>query len=256
MFIYNNYTPMLYKSKHNKGIGVDLGIKNYMTLSSYKDEHSTIPSFIKDDKYKKLIKRKKALQKALSHKAESNYGRLLCEYQRNHPYEEVTKEIKYKLRKESYLSHRINILHNKLRRVSEKISNYRSDAIWQYINLLMKLNPKYITVESLSTSEMLSNRKLNKTVTHRLHNLIQESGFGIFLARLPFKCISNGIELRVADEFYPSTQTCHNCGKSTRTKLSQRTFKCIYCGYTHDRDGNAANNLRDLTKKHYTSITA
>ena len=65
------------------------------------------------------------------------------------------------------------------------------------------------------------------------------------LANAKAKCDENGIELRVADRFYPSSKTCHHCGSVRKNlKLSDRIFKCS-CGYVEDRDFNAALNLRD-----------
>ncbi|WP_430517246.1 zinc ribbon domain-containing protein [Ileibacterium valens] len=47
---------------------------------------------------------------------------------------------------------------------------------------------------------------------------------------------------------YPSSKTCHQCGHFHKDlKLSDRTFVCLDCGYTEDRDLNAAQNLRDTT---------
>ncbi|MFR7529965.1 MAG: zinc ribbon domain-containing protein, partial [Anaerostipes hadrus] len=49
------------------------------------------------------------------------------------------------------------------------------------------------------------------------------------------------------DRWYPSSKTCHCCGAIKKDlKLSDRIFKCD-CGYTEDRDFNAALNLRDAT---------
>ena len=57
---------------------------------------------------------------------------------------------------------------------------------------------------------------------------------------------SNGIELRIADRFYPSSKRCHHCGYVKKDlKLSERTYHCDACGYTNDRDVNASLNLRD-----------
>ena len=65
------------------------------------------------------------------------------------------------------------------------------------------------------------------------------------LANAKAKCDENGIELRVADRFYPSSKTCHCCSCIKKDlKLSDRIYRCT-CGYIEDRDLNAARNLRD-----------
>lgn len=60
------------------------------------------------------------------------------------------------------------------------------------------------------------------------------------------KCEVYGIELRIADRFYPSSKICHNCGNIKQDlKLSDRIYVCN-CGYKEDRDLNASLNLRDI----------
>ena len=89
----------------------------------------------------------------------------------------------------------------------------------------------------MNVSGMMKNRHLSKAVASQK--------FYEFRTRLKAKCDENGIELRVADRFYPSSKTCHHCGSIRKNlKLSDRIFKCS-CGYVEDRDLNAALNLRD-----------
>ena len=53
-----------------------------------------------------------------------------------------------------------------------------------------------------------------------------------------------GIEFIEADRFYPSSKICSCCGEvKKKLLLSERTYKCEYCGLTIDRDLNAAKNL-------------
>ena len=48
------------------------------------------------------------------------------------------------------------------------------------------------------------------------------------------------------DRFYPSTQLCHDCGfQNDALTLADRTWSCPACGVLHDRDLNAALNIRD-----------
>ncbi|MBT9654198.1 transposase, partial [Ruminococcus sp. MCC718] len=58
--------------------------------------------------------------------------------------------------------------------------------------------------------------------------------------KLQAKCNENGMELRVANRWYPSSKTCHCCKNIRKDlKLSDRIFKCA-CGYIEERDFNAA----------------
>jgi putative transposase len=53
-------------------------------------------------------------------------------------------------------------------------------------------------------------------------------------------------ELVVVDRCFPSTQLCHVCGhKNTDLTLEDRTWTCPMCGTTHDRDVNAAINIKN-----------
>ena len=54
----------------------------------------------------------------------------------------------------------------------------------------------------------------------------------------------NGIELVVADRWYPSSKTCSCCGTIKKAlKLKDRTFVCLACNFKIDRDFNASINL-------------
>ena len=101
----------------------------------------------------------------------------------------------------------------------------------------MKTKPSYITIEDLNVKGMMKNRHLSKAVASQK--------FYEFRIKLQAKCNENGIELRVANRWYPSSKTCHCCKNIRKDlKLSDRIFKCA-CGYIEDRDFNAALNLRD-----------
>ena len=76
-----------------------------------------------------------------------------------------------------------------------------------------------------------------------------ESEFLYFRALLERKCRDFGIQLRIADRFYPSSKTCSECGHVKRgLKLSERVYKCPECRLVIDKDYNAAVNLRDCER--------
>ena len=112
-----------------------------------------------------------------------------------------------------------------------------NDYINKIISELVKTKPAWITIENLNVSGMMKNRHLSKA--------IGQQNFFAFRTKLTAKCKEYGIELRIAERFYPSSKTCHHCGHiKTDLKLSDRKFVCD-CGYTADRDYNASLNLRD-----------
>ena len=125
----------------------------------------------------------------------------------------------------------------KVQRLHHRINNIRTDYINKTIAEILKAKPSYITIEDLNVSGMMKNRHLSKTVASQK--------FYEFRTKLKSKCDDNGIELRVADRWYPSSKLCHCCGCIKKDlKLSDRIYRCG-CGYIEDRDFNAALNLRD-----------
>ena len=130
----------------------------------------------------------------------------------------------------------------KVQKIHHRIDNIRTDYINKTIAEIVKAKPSYITIEDLNVKEMMKNRHLSKAVASQK--------FYEFRTKLEAKCREIGIELRVVDRWYPSSKLCHECGRVKKDlRLSDRIYKCS-CGYTEDRDINAALNLRDaLTYK-------
>lgn len=126
----------------------------------------------------------------------------------------------------------------KVQKLYAELINIRTDYINKVINELVKTKPTFITIEDLNISGMIKNRHLSKSIANQK--------FHEFRTKLIFKCKQLGIEVRIADRFYPSSKTCHNCGHMKKDlKLSERTYKCPECGGIIDRDLNASLNLRD-----------
>ena len=193
----------------NEGIGIDLGLKDFAIVSNGK----TYKNINKSAKLKKLEKQLIREQRSLSRK--------------------------YENLKEGESTQRANIQKQKLKvqKLHHKIDDIRTDYINKTIAEIVKTKPSYITIEDLNVSGMMKNKHLSKAVASQK--------FYEFRTKLQAKCKENGIELRVVDRWYPSSKTCHCCGAIRKDlKLSDRIFQCD-CGYTEDRDFNAALNLRD-----------
>ena len=195
----------------NEGIGIDLGLKDFAIVSNGK----TYKNINKSAKLKKLEKQLIREQRSLSRK-----------------YENLKKG-------ESTQKTNIQKQRLKVQKLHHRIDNIRTDHINKTIAEIVKTKPSYITIEDLNISGMMKNKHLSKAVASQK--------FYEFRIKLQAKCNENGIELRVVDRWYPSSKTCHCCGAIKKDlKLSDRIFKCD-CGYTEDRDFNAALNLRDAT---------
>lgn len=80
----------------------------------------------------------------------------------------------------------------------------------------------------------------------RLNEAILDASWGELLRQLRYKCEWYGRELVVVDRFFPSTRRCSAChAVGERLDVSVRRWTCSGCGAVHDRDVNAAVNLRD-----------
>jgi transposase, IS605 orfB family len=99
----------------------------------------------------------------------------------------------------------------------------------------------------LAVRNMMKNRHLSKPISKA-----QWYQSRLYLETL---CGKLGIELRLANRFYPSSKLCSDCGfKYKDLKLNERFWICPNCGSKHNRDMNAAINLGQC--KEYTVLTA
>ena len=198
-------------SHSSKGIGIDLGLKDFAIVSNGK----TYKNINKSAKLRKLEKKLSREQRSLSRK-----------------YENLKKG-------ESTQKRNIQKQRLKIQKLHHRIDNIRTDYINKTIAEIVKTKPSYITIEDLNVSGMMKNRHLSKAVASQK--------FYEFKTKLLAKCKENGIELRIVDRWFPSSKTCHCCKNIKKDlKLSDRIFRCD-CGYIEDRDFNAALNLRDAT---------
>ena len=190
----------------NAGIGVDLGLKEFAVLSN-----GTTYGTNRQHKLNKKLKRE---QRKLSRKYEMN---------KNEEERRATKGIE---RQKTVVA-----------KIHQRIANVRNDTQNKIVNEIVRAKPSSITIEDLHVRGMMKNRHLSKAIANQ--------GFHAFVNKLTAKARQNGIEIRKVDRYYPSSKLCNQCGEiKTDLKLKDRTYRCG-CGYTEDRDLNAAMNLRD-----------
>ena len=195
----------------SKGIGIDLGLKDFAIVSNGK----TYKNINKSAKLRKLEKKLIREQRSLSRK-----------------YENLKKG--GSTQKRNIQKQRL-----KIQKLHQRIDNIRTDYINKTIAEIVKTKPSHITIEDLNVSGMMKNKHLSKAVASQK--------FYEFKIKLLAKCKKNGIELRIVDRWFPSSKTCHCCKSIKKDlKLSDRIFRCD-CSYIEDRDFNAALNLRDAT---------
>ena len=246
MFIYD-YDPKGINPSSIK-LGIDLGLKQYgVVVTNYGNTYK-IPHFKNTAKYKSISDKIIRLQQVISHKVEITYAKKLHAYLSTYG-EEPNENAKNIMKGESYRASRIRCLQRKVRRLKQRLANMRKDFIYKLVYLLtVRTKPKQITIEDLDISNMI---KHNGTKDTMLHKYIGESGFYFFRVQLMNKLTEcKNIVLRITNQYFASSKTCSNCGhKKNDLKLSDRVFVCDHCGFTIDRDQNAAINLLNLKDK-------
>jgi putative transposase len=126
----------------------------------------------------------------------------------------------------------------KLAKLHARIAAIRSDALHK---LTTDLTRRFHTIgiEDLNVRGMMANRHLARSIA--------DMSFFEFRRQLEYKAAMRGGHVVVADRFYASSKTCSACGHKRETlPLSVREWTCSACGSTHDRDVNAAINLKNM----------
>ena len=97
-------------------------------------------------------------------------------------------------------------------------------------------HPCIIVLEDLNVQGMLKNRKLSRAIA--------DVGFYEFKRQVEYKAAFAGVQVKEVSRWEPSSKRCSRCGVvREELGLAERVFVCYTCGYTLDRDLNAARNL-------------
>lgn len=200
-----NQAPVL----SDKPMGIDLGVKE-LAVVSYGNDSLVFHNINKSKRVRELERKKKHIQRAIARKyrTNGNYGKT----KGVEKYEAISRSIDYKLR------------------------CIRNNYIHQVTHKLVSMLPCGVVMEDLNVSGMMKNRHLSKAIANQC--------LSEFIRQMKYKCEWHGIPFQQVDRFYPSSKTCSCCGIIKRgLRLSDRTFICPECGFTIDRDLNAAINL-------------
>ncbi|WP_031458772.1 RNA-guided endonuclease InsQ/TnpB family protein [Chloroflexus sp. MS-G] len=125
-----------------------------------------------------------------------------------------------------------------LARLYARLANLRADFTHKLTTRLCREN-QALVIEDVNVKGMLANERLARAIA--------DVGFGVFRSQVEYKAKRYGTHLIIADRWYPSSRLCFKCGwKNEALTLSDREWVCAQCGERHDRDLNAARNLKRL----------
>lgn len=157
--------------------------------------------------------------------------------------QERLKLLQRRMEKKKKGSNNRNKARLKVARIHERIANIRRDNIHKIIHALTHENQvRTICVETLNIKGM-------KKVKH-LANSLNNASFGLFQYILEYKCRWNGIRFIKIPSYIPTSKRCGKCGYiNKKLTLDHRYWQCPECGELHDRDLNAACNIKEFGLK-------
>ena len=129
----------------------------------------------------------------------------------------------------------------KLSKLHNKIANQRKDFLHKLSFKLISEN-QVIGLETLKVKNMIKNKRLSRHIA--------DAGWGMFVDFLSYKSEWYGRSIIKNDTYFASSKLCHKCGhKNDNLKLSDRKWTCEGCHTIHDRDHNAAINIKQESEK-------
>ena len=133
-------------------------------------------------------------------------------------------------------SHRYDKQRRKVALLHEKIANQRKDYLHKQSRQIANAYD-LVCVEDLNMQGMSQALNFGKSVS--------DNAWGMFLRFLDYKLAEQGKMLVKVDKWFPSSKTCHECGYVLEElSLSTRNWECPVCHTVHDRDRNAAKNIK------------
>ena len=172
------------------------------------------------------------------------------QYDRNYrTYEKKISELQQKLSttKSKSLKTKLRL---RLARIHDHIANKRKDFNEKLSTKLIREND-VIVIESLSLKDMAKFKKWEECRNSNDKSNHGKSGYDLgwytFVQRLKTKAEEQGKIVIEADKWFASSKTCNVCGYVNRDlTISDRTWLCPRCGTEHNRDQNAAINLKQI----------
>ena len=200
--------------------GIDLGVKAAVTLSNGESIESPKP-------LKTALRRLKIRGRRLSRKVEA--AKVDAGFAQKARLPKGTRlPISNNRRKSSAT----------LARLHARVANVRADFTHKLTTRLCRKN-QAVVIEDLHVQGMMANERRARAIS--------DVGFGLFRSQMEYKAKRYGVRLLIAERWYPSSRLCSVCDwKNATLSLKDREWTCPQCGTRHDRDLNAALNLKRL----------
>lgn len=128
----------------------------------------------------------------------------------------------------------------RVRAIHAKIANQRKDMLHKFSTKVVEENAA-VFVGNVSSAKLIKTKMAKSTL---------DAGWSMLKTMLEYKSHQAGVVFREVNEAY-STQTCSSCGSIShsspkgRADLGISEWTCDDCGTVHDRNQNAAINIRE-----------
>ena len=203
-------------------LGIDLGIK-HLAITSDNEKYDN-PKY-----YHKTQSKLKKEQKILNRRLEQNVKKRV--------YDKNGKCIKVIYKKPLSECKNYQKQKKKVAKIQNKIKHQRLDNLHKVSTEIIK-NHDYIVLETLRIKNLMKNRRLSKSIA--------DVGWSMFINMLEYKAERYGKQVIKIDQWFPSSQICSHCQHNSGEKpLNVREWKCYNCYTKHDRDVNAAINIKN-----------
>lgn len=213
--------PKKVKLDKNNTIGIDLGLTHFaITNNGYKYDNHKYFSKIKNKLVKAQQKLSRIYESNVKFKTYNDKGKLInIQYKKP-----LSEHVKYQKQRQ------------KVAKIHYKIKNQRLDRLHKISSEIIK-NHDYIILESLDVKNLIENTELSQ--------YIADVSWRTFINMLTYKAERYGKKVIQIDKYFPSTKRCSVCGVvGDDNPLNIRKWTCT-CGVTHDRDINAAINIKN-----------
>ena len=161
-------------------------------------------------------------------------------------YDRKIRQLQKQLARQQKGSNRRHKTRLRIARLHHKIADIRDDFLHKLSTKVVREN-QAIALEDLNVSGMVKNRKLARAISLQ--------GWRKFRMLCEAKAEKFKRDFQAVSRWEPTSQVCSACGfRWGKLDLRVRSMKCLNCGTEHDRDENAAKNIRNVGVGHTKTL--